>query len=47
VFGTAPTVLHVSGVATLSTLFSAPASGARTMELHFSSGVRVFVFTFG
>jgi hypothetical protein len=47
VFGTAPTVLHVSGAPTLSTLFSAPTSGARTMVLHFSSGVRAFVFTFG
>ena len=46
-FGTAPTVLHVSGVPTLSTLFSAPTSGAGTMVLHFSSGVRVFVVTFG
>ncbi len=45
--GTAPTVLHVGGVPTLYTLFSAPTSSTGTMVLHFTPGVKVFVFTFG
>jgi cytochrome c biogenesis protein CcdA/thiol-disulfide isomerase/thioredoxin len=45
--GTPPTIIHVSGVPRLYTLFHAKSSSTGTMRMTFTPGVQAFDFTFG
>jgi hypothetical protein len=45
--GTPPTIIHVSGVPRLYTLFHAKSSSTGTMHMTFTQGVQAFDFTFG
>jgi cytochrome c biogenesis protein CcdA/thiol-disulfide isomerase/thioredoxin len=45
--GTPPTLIHVSGVPRLYTLFHAKSSSTGTMHMTFTPGVQAFDFTFG